>query len=135
MEVFKYKMPVILLDKATPKEAVCQVFENVNTGGVSLTVFELITAIFAMDDFELRKDWKERYEKYFDGDLLSGVTATDFLTSATLLSSYKKGGTVSCKKKDVLNLTLSEYKKYADALTNGFIEAENILQEERIFAG
>lgn len=32
MEVFKYKMPVILLDKATPKEAVCQVFENVNTG-------------------------------------------------------------------------------------------------------
>lgn len=135
MEVFKYKMPVILLDKATPKEAVCQVFENVNTGGVSLTVFELITAIFAMDDFELRKDWKERYEKYFAGDLLSGVTATDFLTAATLLSSYKKGGTVSCKKKDVLNLTLPEYKKYADALTNGFIEAEKILQEERIFAG
>ena len=52
----QYKMPVILLDKNTPKEAVCQVFENVNTGGVSLTVFELITAIFAMDDFELRKD-------------------------------------------------------------------------------
>ena len=52
----QYKMPVILLGKETPKEAVCQVFENVNTGGVSLTVFELITAIFAMDDFELRKD-------------------------------------------------------------------------------
>ena len=34
-----------------------------------------------------------------------------------------------------MNLTLPEYKKYADALTNGFIEAEKILQEERIFAG
>lgn len=134
MPTMQYKMPVILLDKNTPKEAVCQVFENVNTGGVSLTVFELITAIFAMDDFELRKDWENRSSKYFSGDLLSVISATDFLTACTLLSKYKKGGTVSCKKKDVLNLTLDEYKKYADALTAGFIEAEKILQEERIFS-
>ena len=63
MQTMQYKMPVILLGKETPKEAVCQVFENVNTGGVSLTVFELVTAIFAMDDFELRKDWEKRQEK------------------------------------------------------------------------
>ena len=79
MQTMQYKMPVILLGKETPKEAVCQVFENVNTGGVSLTVFELVTAIFAMDDFELRKDWETRYEKYFNGDILKVVTATDFL--------------------------------------------------------
>lgn len=134
MAVIQYKMPVILLDKSTPKEAVCQVFENVNTGGVSLTVFELVTAIFAMDDFELRKDWEDRKKKYFDGDLLSIISATDFLTACTLLSTYKKGGTVSCKKKDVLNLTLDEYKKYCGDLTAGFVEAEKILQEERIFS-
>ena len=133
MAVFQYKMPVILLDRNTPKEAVCQVFENVNTGGVSLTVFELLTAVFAMDDFELRKDWQSRYDKYFNGDILSVITATDFLTALTLFSSYKKGGTVSCKKKDVLNLALSEYRKYADDLSEGFVEAEKILQEERIF--
>lgn len=133
MPTIQYKMPVILLGKETPKEAVCQVFENVNTGGVSLTVFELITAVFAMDDFELRKDWDERKTKYFSGDLLFVTTATDFLTACTLLSSYKRGGTVSCKKKDVLNLTLSDYKKYADGLAEGFVEAEKILQEERIF--
>lgn len=133
MPAIQYKMPVILLGKETPKEAVCQVFENVNTGGVSLTVFELITAVFAMDDFELRKDWDSRKTKYFSGDLLSVITATDFLTACTLLSSYKRGGTVSCKKKDVLNLTLSDYDKYADDLAAGFVEAEKILQEERIF--
>ena len=133
MPTIQYKMPVILLGKETPKEAVCQVFENVNTGGVSLTVFELITAVFAMDDFELRKDWDQRKAKYISGDLLSVITATDFLTACTLLSSYKRGGTVSCKKKDVLNLTLNDYKKYADDLANGFVEAEKILQEERIF--
>ncbi len=130
----KYAMPVILLDKETPKEAVCQVFENVNTGGVSLTVFELVTAIFAMDDFPLRKDWEERKEKYFSGDLLNIVTATDFLTALTLLSSFKAGGTVSCKKKDVLALQLTAYKKYADDLCKGFSVADKLLQEERIFS-
>lgn len=134
MQTMQYKMPVITLGKETPKEAVCQVFENVNTGGVSLTVFELVTAIFAMDDFELRKDWEEREQKYFNGDLLSVTTATDFLSACTLLSTFKKGGTVSCKKKDVLNLSLVDYKKYADDLSEGFVEAEKILQEERIFA-
>jgi hypothetical protein len=132
--VQQYQMPVIRLDKETPKEAVCQVFENVNTGGVSLTVFELVTAIFAMDDFQLRQDWKERQEKYFSGDLLSKVTATDFLTALTLLSSFKAGGTVSCKKKDVLALTLDNYKKYADSLCSGFSLAEKLLKEERIFS-
>ena len=134
MQTLQYKIPVISLGKDTPKEAVCQVFENVNTGGVSLTVFELVTAIFAMDDFELRKDWEERKAKYFDGDLLSCITATDFLTACTLLSTYKKGGTVSCKKKDVLNLSLKDYNNFADALSEGFVEAEKILLEERVFS-
>ena len=134
MQTLQYKIPVISLGKDTPKEAVCQVFENVNTGGVSLTVFELVTAIFAMDDFELRKDWEERKAKYFDGDLLSCITATDFLTACTLLSTYKKGGTVSCKKKDVLNLSLKDYNNFADALSEGFVEAEKILQEDRVFS-
>ena len=134
MQTLQYKIPVISLGKDTPKEAVCQVFENVNTGGVSLTVFELVTAIFAIDDFELRKDWEERKAKYFDGDLLSCITATDFLTACTLLSTYKKGGTVSCKKKDVLNLSLKDYNNFADALSEGFVEAEKILQEERVFS-
>ena len=133
MPAMQYKIPVILLEKETPKEAVCQVFENVNTGGVSLTVFELVTAVFAMDDFELRKDWEARQSANFKGDLLFIITATDFLTACTLLSTYKKGGTVSCKKKDVLNLSLTEYKSYAAWLTAGFVEAEKILKEERIF--
>lgn len=130
----KYTIPVITLDKDTPKEAVCQVFENVNTGGVSLTVFELLTAIFAMDNFELREDWKNRKNTFFDNDVLEIISSTDFLTACTLLATYKKGGTVSCKKKDVLNLTLAEYEKYSDVLTHGFVVAEKILSEERIFS-
>ena len=134
MPAFQYKIPVITMEKDTPKEAVCQVFENVNQGGVSLTVFELVTAIFAMEDFDLRQDWEHRVRTYFSGDLLNVVTSTDFLTACTLLAAYQGKGTVSCKKKDVLNLKLTDYKAYADALCEGFREAADLLAEERIFA-
>lgn len=52
-----YALPVISLKKETSKEAVCLVFEKVNTGGVPLSVFELITATWAADGFNLRDDW------------------------------------------------------------------------------
>ena len=133
-----YKVPVITLDKAIPKEAVCQVFENVNTGGVALTVFELVTATFAAEDFELRKDWEKRKETLNKQIVLTNVTATDFLTSMTLLNGYNRhkngGAAVSCKKKDVLNLTLKEYKDNSEQLTNGFLQAAKFLQEQRIFS-
>ncbi len=142
-----YKVPVITLGKNTPKDAVCQVFENVNTGGVSLTVFELVTATFAADNFELRKDWEERMEKMIDASalsyanrdqaLLTVVSSTDFLTALTLLDRYyvrQSGGeAISCKKRDVLKLTLDKYKKYANDLTEGFIQAANFIKEQRIF--
>ncbi len=52
-----YQLPLIALGKTTSKEAVCLVFEKVNTGGVPLSVFELVTASFAIDGFNLRDDW------------------------------------------------------------------------------
>lgn len=147
VSIQNYRVPVITLDKETPKEAVCQVFENVNTGGVSLTVFELVTASFAADDFDLRGDWEGDDKKQLIGrqermrtasSILNSVTATDFLTALTLLSRYYEwlddGRAVSCKKKDVLSLQLDEYKKYADQLEKGFIQAANFLKEQRIFA-
>lgn len=57
--IVSYKLPVITLDKTTPREAVCKVFENVNTGGMSLTVFELVTATYAAQEFDLQKDWQD----------------------------------------------------------------------------
>lgn len=143
-----YKVPVITLSKDTPKEAVCQVFENVNTGGVSLTVFELITATFAADNFELRKDWEKRYNKLIEKSalsvsnqkeaILSVVSSTDFLTAITLLHRYyvkiNGGEAISCKKKDVLKLSLTEYQQYSDVLTEGFIQAASFLKEQRIFS-
>jgi hypothetical protein len=58
LENFKmYRVPVIALDRSTSKEAVCVVFEKVNTGGKPLDAFELVTAMYAASGHELRKDW------------------------------------------------------------------------------
>ena len=133
----QYRVPTIELKKETPKEAVCQVFEKVNTGGVTLTVFELLTATFAADDYNLRDDWDSRLKRLRSVGPISEIEATDFLTSLTLLASYKrskqKQTAVSCKRKDVLNLTLQEYRENADALEKAFINAARLLIREKVF--
>jgi len=140
LERFKqYLVPVIIMSDQTPKEAVCQVFEKVNTGGVSLNVFELITATFAADEFNLRDDWVIKQRKLKEQRILRSVSATDFLQSVTLLASYarKKGNpesAISCKRADVLKLRLDEYKSWSDFAMNGFIKAAKLLFQQKIFS-
>lgn len=134
----QYRVPIIELLQNTPKDAVCQVFENVNTGGVALTVFELMTATYAADDFELRKDWDRRAAKMRRHAQLKEVDSDDFLAAVTLLATYRRklsdGKTaVSCKRKDVLKLTLGEYKDLADQIEKGMIDSAKLLAREKIF--
>lgn len=142
----KYMLPVIIMKKENKKEAVCQVFEKVNTGGVSLTVFELLTATFASDDFDLKQDWLEIKAGLQKMKLLSNVSNTDLIQSITLLSTYSKKmikvksnvqgeelPAISCKRKDMLNLTLQNYKDYKDSIVQGYFKAAKILLENHIF--
>ena len=130
----QYQIPVIELDKETPKEAVCIVFEKVNQGGVSLTVFELLTASFAADDFHLREDWVERERRLRDAHpVLRGMENTIFLQALTLLATKARGNTVSCRRRDILRLRTDEYKEWADKTKQGFIEAAKFLHGQKIF--
>ena len=53
----EYQVPVIALGSDTSHEAVCLVFEKVNTGGKALDAFELLTAMYAAQGHKLRNDW------------------------------------------------------------------------------
>ena len=131
----QYNVPVITLDKETPKEAVCIVFEKVNTGGVTLTVFELLTASFAADNFQLREDWDKRKVRLQEKHLvLSNIENTSFLQALTLISTKAKGQAVSCKRREILRLTVDDYKKWACPIEKGFIQAAQFLYEEKIFS-
>lgn len=138
-----YQVPVIELGKETPKEAICQVFEKVNTGGVKLTVFELLTAMFAADGFALREHWEARQKQLEEHSVLAKVSGTDFLQAVTLLATRERrererqNGTprppaISCKRADMLSLTLREYERWADSLVKGFNQAAFFLYDQSV---
>jgi hypothetical protein len=150
-----YQLPVIALGKSTSKEAVCLVFEKVNTGGVPLSVFELVTASFAADNFNLRDDWfgsalrkvKGRETRLKAEPNLESTEPTDFLQAISLLHTYEKrqadialGKTgkaisaVSAKRVAVLSLELDDYKRWADPVERGFLLAAKFLRKECFYA-
>ncbi|WP_420621946.1 GmrSD restriction endonuclease domain-containing protein [Candidatus Poriferisodalis sp.] len=142
----QYQVPVIELGKDTPKEAVCQVFEKVNTGGVTLTVFELLTATFAADNFELRKDWAQREQAIHAHSVLSGVSNTDFVQAVTLFATRarreaalrdhpdkERAPGIGCRRSDMLALRLEEYERWADPLVNGFKTAARFLHSQHLY--
>jgi len=144
----QYQIPTIYIKKQTPKDAVCQVFEKVNTGGVSLTVFELLTATFAAEDFLLREDWEARSARMKERKLLSSFQNTDFLQAIALLVTYKnrldainagmsedKTPGISCKRKEILKLSKEDYQTWADKVEQGFMDAARFLYRQHIFSG
>jgi len=161
LENFKYyRVPVISLDRSTSKEAVCVVFEKVNTGGKPLDAFELVTAMYAADGHELRKDWygddthKGRHRRLVDtlkpadseGGIIAGVSNTDFLQAISLFytrelrreaaRSGKQGKelpAVTGNRNALLNLPLSAYKQYEKLVEHGFVQASKFLHMLHIY--
>jgi hypothetical protein len=149
-----YLIPVITMTAATPKDAVCQVFEKVNTGGVTLNVFELVTATYAANNFDLRADWDARRKRLQVNPALRALQNTDFLQAISLLSTQDtrlaweqakatgnlssddadRAPAVSCKRRDVLRLNLGEYTSRADGVERAFEEAGRFLLRQNIFS-
>ncbi len=139
-----YQLPVINLERDTSKEAVCTVFEKVNTGGVTLTVFELMTATFASEGFRLRDDWdKRRKRMHSTYGVLQGVDGTNFLQAVTLLATQQRQKEaasrqlplpgIGCKRSDILALTLGEYQEWASKVEGGFVSAAKFLHSQSVF--
>ncbi|MGH7134866.1 MAG: GmrSD restriction endonuclease domain-containing protein, partial [Pirellulales bacterium] len=161
LENFKYyRVPVIALDRSTSKEAVCVVFEKVNTGGKPLDAFELVTAMYAASGHELRKDWygndsnQGRHRRFIetmrpagqDSGIIANVANTDFLQAISLFytrerrraaeSAGKQGKelpAVSGNRAALLNLPLEEYKRYEKQLEQGFVQAAKFLHMLHIY--
>ena len=161
LENFKYyRVPVITLDRSTSKEAVCVVFEKVNTGGKALDAFELVTAMYAASGHELRKDWygdeatKGRHRRFAEtlrpaGEetgIIAGVGNTDFLQAISLFHTRdrrrvaeaegkqgKELPAVSGNRQALLNLPLEAYKKYEAQAERGFVQAVKFLYMLHIY--
>jgi hypothetical protein len=150
--VADYRLPVIRLAKETPKEAVCTVFEKVNTGGVPLNVFELLTATYAGDreyfesngsDFQLPEHWKRVHDELSRHAMLEPLQDSDFLQAVCLVSThYRRRARVdvdlfaqpgaSCKRSDILDLPLGEFIRCSPQIvaalhwTAGFLNRQGV---------
>lgn len=161
LENFKYyRVPVISLDRSTSKEAVCVVFEKVNTGGKVLDAFELVTAMYAADGHELRKDWygndvhKGRHKRFADTlrladsevGIIAGVSNTDFLQAISLFYTRerrreaeragkqgKELPAVIGNRQALLSLPLTAYKQFEQQVEQGFIRAAKFLHMLHIY--
>ena len=148
-----YLIPAIVLGNDTSKEAVCTVFEKVNSGGLSLDVFELLTATFAGDaayfaqhgnDFRLNDDWKATKAGLDHHLVLRSLQSSDFLQAVCLLTTLERrqqaeaaGATelpaISARRADILKLNLSDYLKWAPKVREGLAWAAGFLAREMVF--
>ncbi len=145
-----YNIPAIELDESTSKSAVATVFEKVNTGGLALNVFELLTATFAGDkeyfekhgtDFRLNDDWKETQIQFSAYPVLAELENTDFLQALTLLATRKRNlasndprpPAISAKREDVLKVSLDDYLEWVEPLREAFKWTSIFLAERHIF--
>lgn len=151
----QYQMPVIALEKSTSREAVCLVFEKVNTGGEKLDAFELLTAIFAASSYDLRTDWRGggdvgegRAKRLaagiaFPKNTLTQLQPTDFLQAVSLLYSLERRRAhngqgdmppVTAKREDLLRIPLDRYIALAPRIEAGFISAGKLLFSEHVYS-
>lgn len=162
LQSFKsYQVPVIALGPDTSHEAVCIVFEKVNTGGKPLDAFELVTAMYAAQGYRLRDDWlgadgrgngmHHRLQAFGHAanrktGVLEKVASTDVLQAISLLHTVaireqqvaegRKGSelwAVRATRQTLLDLPLSAYRQYRDVTEEGFKRAAKFLHHLHIF--
>ncbi|MFE7889762.1 DUF262 domain-containing protein [Streptomyces sp. NPDC057412] len=154
-QVRAFQVPMIRLAASTSMDAVCAVFERVNTGGVPLNVFELLTATYAGDRdyveetgdyYQLPEVWREikqhlaaKYPVFgrVDSGLENGLSSIDFLQAIALVRTWERkqeglGTTVSCKRRDLLDLPLADFVRLAPKLADAFTWVGDFLERQCI---
>ncbi|HEY5834868.1 GmrSD restriction endonuclease domain-containing protein [Streptomyces sp.] len=153
--VQSFQIPMIKLDANTTNDAVCSVFERVNTGGVPLDVFELLTATYAGD-----RGYERKYGDYYrlpevwqgikralsashpvfgpaENGGSDGLTSSDFLQAVALVLTWERkqqgrAAAVSCKRRDLLELPLADFIRLAPRVTSAFMWVGKFLERQCI---
>ncbi|MFJ6769397.1 DUF262 domain-containing protein [Kitasatospora sp. NPDC091257] len=154
-KIRSFQVPMIRLAASTSMDAVCAVFERVNTGGVPLNVFELLTATYAGDRsfaaesgdyYQLPVVWQtikkaltERFPVFgrLDQGVEDGLSSSDFLQAVALVRTWERklarpGSAVSCKRRDLLDLPLADFDRLAPKLADAFAWVGDFLQQQCI---
>ncbi|MFI5616285.1 DUF262 domain-containing protein [Streptomyces sp. NPDC051567] len=153
-----FNVPMINLPATTTMGAVCAVFERVNTGGVPLNVFELLTATYAGDQahvdefndyYQLPAEWlriktdlasRHPVLGSLEAGLDDGLSSSDFLQAVALLRTWERkqaglASSLSCKRRDLLELPLADFRRLAPRIAEAFAWVGSFLQGQCIVRG
>lgn len=85
--ILDYEFPVVVLDESSSMEAVCKVFQTINSTGLRLSVFDICVAVFMPRGINLKDRVKDSIQKYRYVKTLIEKDATIILQVVALLAN------------------------------------------------
>jgi len=107
------------LAETTSPSAVCTIFETLNRTGVKLSVFDLLAARFWPEDVRLRELWEEAQEEY---PVIADFEVDPYYVLQAI-SIFTASAAASCKRGDVLKMTVSQITSGWQPVVAGLAEA------------
>lgn len=121
-----YSFPVVTLSDETTAEAICTIFETLNSTGIKLGVFELLTARFLPKGVNLRDLLAKAKVSYPIIDKKDFDIDPYYLLQAISLASKTSP---SCKRGEVLDLRADEIEKWWQPVVEGMARALKLLKQ------
>jgi hypothetical protein len=118
-----YKFPVVTLPDNTSLEAVCTIFETLNSTGVRLSVFDLLSARYYAKGENLRELWANALANTKNLEYY-GIDPYYILQ---MISAHTRN---SLKRSDVLNLEADKVVELWEDATWGMDQALDMLHDE-----
>lgn len=121
-----YRFGVINLPKDLDLEAVCQIFEGLNSKGVRLGIFELLTAKLYPYEIKLKDKWEATKS---EPPLLLGETQFN-IDPVELLKTISLIRIGTLKRKDILKLKADNFIKDWDLCAKHLKSVLNLLKQQ-----
>jgi hypothetical protein len=120
-----YRFPVVTLSENTEADALCTIFETLNSTGVKLSVFELLTARFWPENINLRELWETSCEAH---PIIQDFEVDPYYVLQSIALVSRK--TPSCKRSDVLKLAPTDIEAWWQPVVSGLAAGLSILRED-----
>jgi hypothetical protein len=120
-----YHFPVVTLSDKTEPDALYTIFETLNSTGVKLSVFELLTARFWPQNINLRELWDKACEAH---PIIEDFEVDPYYVLQSIALASREAP--SCKRNDVLKLTASEIEAWWLPVVSGLAAGLTILRDD-----
>ena len=122
----QYHFSTVVIDEY-PIDVACDVFTRINTGGQTLTLFEIMVAkTFRQDHFDLAERFQELISSESERDLES--VGYDTVSSETVLQCVSAVACGSVRRQDILKISREDFIGSWETTKDGLFQAVDYLR-------